>query len=99
MHHTTFMDCCRRVSPMGRGEKHAPRTPITVASSQQLVGRRQRYLVAQEKFPEPPLTAIGPQGRPGTALLVLPRFIIWGSPGKDADPGETVSPLLLVGYI
>ena len=24
-----------------------------------------------------PLTTIGPQGRPGTALLVLPRFIVW----------------------
>ena len=47
----------------------------------------------------PLLAAIGPQGRPGTALLVLPRFIVWWSPGKDADPGETVSPLLLVGYV
>ena len=97
MHHTAFMDCCRRVSSMGGGEKHAPRTHV--ASSQQFVSRRQRYLVAQEKFTEPPLTAIGHQGRPGTALLVLPRFIVWWSPRKDADPGEAVSPLLLVRYV
>ena len=68
-------------------------------SSQQFVIRRQWYLVAQEKFTEPPLTAIGPQGRPGTALLVVPRFIVWWSPGKDADPSEAVSPLPLVGYV
>ena len=37
MHHTTFMGCCRRVSPMGGGERHDPRTPLTVASSQQFV--------------------------------------------------------------
>ena len=90
MHHTTFMDCCRRVSPMGRGEKHDPRTPLTVASSQQFVSRRQRCLVAQEKFTERPLAATGPQSRPGIALLVLPRFIVWWSPGKDADLGEAV---------
>ena len=77
-------------SLMGGGEKHAPRTPLNVASSQQFVSRRQRYLVAQEKFTECPLTAIGPQSRPGTALLVLPRFIVWWSPGKDGDLGEAV---------
>ena len=60
------------------------------ASSQQFVSRRQRHLVAQKKFTERPLTAIGPQSRPGTALLVLPRFIVWWSPGKDADLGEAV---------
>ena len=84
MHHIAFMDCCRRVSPMGRSEKHAPRTPLAVESSQQFVSRRQRYLVA-----EPPLAAIGPQGRPGTATLVLPHFLVWWSPGKDPDPSET----------
>ena len=75
---------------MGRGEKHAPRTPLAMASSQQFVSRRQRYFVAQEKFTERPLTAIGPQSRPGTALLIVPHFIVWWSPGKNADLGEIV---------
>ena len=75
---------------MGEGEKHAPRTPLTVASLQQFVSGRQRYLVVQEKFTQRPLTAIGPQSRPGTALLVLPRFIVWWSPGKDADLSKAV---------
>ena len=72
---------------------------LAVASSQQFVSRRQRYLVAEEKFTEPPLTAIGPQGWPGTAILVLPRFLVWWSLGKDPDPSEIVSSLLLVGYV
>ena len=71
---------------MGAGEKHAPRTPLAVASPQQFIGGRQWYLVAQEKFTEPPLTASGPQGQPGTAILVLPCFLIWWSSGKDPDP-------------
>ena len=70
--------------------RQSPRTPLTVASSQQFVSRRQRYLVAQKKFTEHPLTTTGPQSRLGTALLVLPRFIVWWSPGKDADLGEAV---------
>ena len=65
---------------------YAPRTPFAVASPQQFVSRQQRYLVVQENFTEPPLRAIGPQGRPGTVILVLPHFLTWWSPGKDPDP-------------
>ena len=60
------------------------RTPFAVASPQQFISVRQRYLVAQEKFICKTniwigLTALGPQGRLGTALLVLPCFLIWWS--------------------
>ena len=34
--------------------------------------------------------AISPQGRPGTTLLILPRFIVWWSPGTNTDLGEIV---------
>ena len=44
--------------------------------------------MAQEKFTERPLTAISPQSRPGTALLILPHFIVWWSPGTNPDLGE-----------
>ena len=82
MHHTTFMDCCRRVSPMGGGEKHAPRTPLTVASSQQFVSRRQRYLVAQEKFTERPLTAIVPKAGREQLFLFYHASLYGGHLGR-----------------
>ena len=70
---------------MGGGEEYAPRTPLAVASPQQLISGRQRYLVAQEKFAEPPLTAIGPQrpaGNSYSCLTMLPYLVvIWEGPG------------------
>ena len=42
------------------------------------------------KFTERPFTAISPQGRPGTTHLILPPFIVWWSPGTNADLGEIV---------
>ena len=53
---------------------------------------------AEVKSMLPELTAMD-QGRSGTAILVLPCFLIWWSSGKDPDPGETVPSLLLVGYV
>ena len=47
--------------------------------------------MAQEKFTEPTSTAIGPQGRSRTAILVLPCFLIWWPSGQDPNPSSTIT--------
>ena len=63
-----------------------------------LFRRRQWHVVAEEEFPERPVTVVGPEGWQRTTFSVLSCIIIRRSFGTDADAGAVGRSFLLDGY-
>ena len=82
---------------MGGSEEYAARITLALASPQQFVRGRQRYIMAKKKLTERPFTVIGPKGWQRTTFLVLSCIFIRRSFGTDADAGEVDRSFLLVG--